>query len=278
MTGRLTLCATPIGNLSDTSERLAATMRGADVIYAEDTRRTKTLLNALGVRARVESYFVGNEAQKTDEIIARLEAGEHVALVSDAGMPTVSDPGQRVVAAAFEAGAAVSVVPGPSAVTAAVAASGLSGDRFVFEGFLPRKAGERAERLASVANERRTVVLFAAPTRLERDLADLVAACGRDRVVVVARELTKLHEEIRRSTLGEAAAEWSERTPRGEFTLVLEGAPRSAIDLAGAIREVHARTQDGERMSVAVREVADIAGVGRRDLYQAVLAESRPDA
>jgi 16S rRNA (cytidine1402-2'-O)-methyltransferase len=272
MSGRLIICATPIGNLDDASPRLARTLAEADVVFAEDTRRTGKLLERLGVSAELRSFFTGNEAQRAGELRSRLERGETVALVSDAGMPAVSDPGVAAVRAARAAEAAVSVVPGPSAVTSAVAISGFGGDRFVFEGFLPRGGSERERRLAWIAAETRPVVVFSAPSRVVQDLEDLAAADDPGRGVAVAREVTKLHEEVWHGTLAGAIRRWTEETePRGEFTLVLEPRMEPAPDLWTALDDVHARMDAGERLSTAVRDVAEETGVSRRVLYDAAL-------
>ncbi|MEA3501604.1 MAG: 16S rRNA (cytidine(1402)-2'-O)-methyltransferase [Actinomycetota bacterium] len=273
MTGRLIICATPIGNLDDASPRLQQTLAAADVVFAEDTRRTGKLLERLGVSAQLRSFFLGNEGERTVEIRARLERGETIALVSDAGMPAVSDPGVAAVRAARSVGATVSVVPGPSAVTSAIAVAGLGGDRFVFEGFLPRSGEERGRRIDSVVGDERPVVLFSAPSRVTKDLADLAAAAGGDRAIVVAREITKMHEEIWTGTLEEAVHHWtSETEPRGEFTLVIEPRPETPPDLHAALDSVLERMDGGERLSNAARDVAEETGVSRRGLYEAALA------
>jgi 16S rRNA (cytidine1402-2'-O)-methyltransferase len=273
MNGRLVICATPIGNLDDASPRLQATLASADVVFAEDTRRTGKLLERFGIDAELRSFFVGNEADRSVEMRSRLEQGETIALVSDAGMPAISDPGVAAVRAARSVDAVVSVIPGPSAVTSAVAASGLGGDRFVFEGFLPRGGDDRKRRIDAIAAEDRPVVLFSAPGRVAADLADLAGAAGSGRTVVVAREMTKLHEEIWSGTLEDAIRRWSEVVePRGEFTLVLESRPIEPPDMPAALVAVEERIADGERLSNAVREVAADNGVSRRILYEAALA------
>ncbi|MEA2009183.1 MAG: 16S rRNA (cytidine(1402)-2'-O)-methyltransferase [Actinomycetota bacterium] len=274
MTGNLIICATPIGNLEDASPRLKHTLAAADVVFAEDTRRTGKLLERLGVTAQLRSFFLGNEGERTIEIRSRLERGETIALVSDAGMPAVSDPGVAAVRAARSVGASISVVPGPSAVTSAIAVAGLGGDRFVFEGFLPRSGEERGRRIESILQDDRPVVLFSATSRVAKDLADLAAAAGDDRSVVIAREITKLHEEIWAGTLVEAADRWTtEVEPRGEFTLVIEPCPESPPDLSSALAAVVERMAGGERLSNAVRDVAEESGVSRRVLYEAALAD-----
>jgi 16S rRNA (cytidine1402-2'-O)-methyltransferase len=272
----LILCATPIGNLGDAPPRLAEALATADVVYAEDTRRTRVLLDALGVTASLRSYFAGNEDRRSAELAERLGAGETLVLVTDAGMPGISDPGISAVRAAQRAGATVSVVPGPSAVTAALAVSGLPADRFVFEGFLPRSGSARRRRLDRLAAEERTTVLFAAPSRLADDLADLTAALGDERAVTVTRELTKLHEEVWQGTLGEAAQRWREVAPRGEFTLVVAGVEAFVPDLATAQRHVEDLVAEGATVSAAVRRVADDTGVSRRELYERVHGETGP--
>jgi 16S rRNA (cytidine1402-2'-O)-methyltransferase len=274
VTGSLIICATPIGNLEDASPRLKRTLATADVVFAEDTRRTGKLLEHLGVTAKLRSFFLGNEGERTVEIRSRLERGETIALVSDAGMPAVSDPGVAAVRAARSVGANISVVPGPSAVTSAIAVAGLGGDRFVFEGFLPRSGEERDRRIESVVQDDRPVVLFSAPSRVTKDLADLAAAAGDARTVVIAREITKLHEEIWSGTLAEAVDHWTtEVDPRGEFTLVIEPHPESPPDLPAALDAVVERMAGGERLSNAVRDVAEETGVSRRVLYESALAD-----
>jgi 16S rRNA (cytidine1402-2'-O)-methyltransferase len=274
VSGRLVICGTPIGNLADASPRLRDELATADLIYAEDTRRAATLLRALEVTGQVRSYFVGNEERRSAELTAHLAAGDTVALITDAGMPAVSDPGLSAVRAAIACDAAVSVVPGPSAVTAAVAISGFAADRFVFEGFLPRKGRSRRSRIAAVAAEERTVVLFSAKTRLAADLADLRDAAGTDRPVVVARELTKLYEEVWRGTLAGATVEFGDAArARGEFTIVIAGAPEAAGDVEEAVAAAIAAIDAGESPSAAVRRLAGEKRIGRRDLYEAVLRE-----
>jgi len=265
------LCATPIGNLSDASPRLGSVLQSADVIYAEDTRRAAKLLQALDVPTRARSFFVGNEQRRAAELRSRLESGETVALITDAGMPAIADPGLSAVRVALEVDAEVSVVPGPSAVTAALAVSGLPTERFVFEGFLPRKGGDRRRRITELAAEPRTIVIFSAKSRVAADLADLAEELGVDRPVVIARELTKAFEEIWRGTLGAAAAHWSSQEPRGEFTLVLRGAGPGHVELSHLVAKVKDLILQGESMADAVRRTASESGASRRSLYQAVL-------
>ena len=266
------MCGTPIGNLGDVSRRLAETLEAADVVFAEDTRRTGTLLRHLDVDRPMRSYFAGNEAQRSAELRERLEGGETVALVTDAGMPSVSDPGLSAVRVAIAAGAEVSVVPGPSAVSTALAVSGLPSDRFVFEGFLPRKGGDRRRRLGMLAVEPRTSVIFSAPNRVGRDLRDLAETLGSDRQVTVTRELTKLHEEVWRGTLGDAARRWEpEGTALGEFTRVVAGADAARVDPGTLLAEVDAAQDAGSSRSDAIRAVAERHDVSRRELYDAVI-------
>lgn len=268
--GTLVLAATPIGRPDDASRRLAAELAGADVVAAEDTRRLKRLVGDLGVTlgGRVVSYFEGNEAARTPALLAALLAGERVLLVTDAGMPSVSDPGYRIVAAAVEAGVPVTSVPGPSAVLTALAVSGLPVDRFCFEGFLPRKGGERSRRLAELADEPRTLVFFEAPHRTAAALEALAEAFGADRPAAVCRELTKTHEEVRRGPLAELVT-WAGEGVRGEVTIVVAGAtgPRLATD-DDSLRSAVARREDaGMTRKEAILEVARAAGVPKRQVY-----------
>ncbi len=272
-TGVLVLAATPIGQATDAPPRLAAELAGADVIAAEDTRRLSRLATDLGVdvKGRVTSYFDGNEAARTPGLVARLVAGERVVLVTDAGMPSVSDPGYRLVVAAVEAGVTVTAVPGPSAVLTALALSGLPVDRFCFEGFLPRKAGERARRLAGLAAEERTLVFFEAPHRTAAALAALAEAFGSDRPAAVCRELTKTHEEVRRGPLGDLVG-WAAEGVRGEVTIVVSGASPASVagdvdSLRGAVADLESA---GEPRKDAIKAVAARAGVPKRVVYDAV--------
>jgi 16S rRNA (cytidine1402-2'-O)-methyltransferase len=272
--GLLVLAGTPIGDPADASPRLVAELAGADVVAAEDTRRLRRLARDLGVEVpgRVLSYFDQNESARTPELVEALLGGARVLLVTDAGMPSVSDPGYRLVAAAVAAGVRVTAVPGPSAVLTALALSGLPVDRFCFEGFLPRKAGERARRLAELAGEPRTTVFFEAPHRLAASLSAMAEALGADRPAAVCRELTKTYEEVRRGPLGELAA-WAAAGVRGEVTVVVAGAPAAeglaADDLVG---EVEALVGSGTRLKDATAAVAERHAVSRKDLYDAVLA------
>jgi 16S rRNA (cytidine1402-2'-O)-methyltransferase len=272
--GVLVLAATPIGRVGDAPPRLAEELAGADVVAAEDTRRLRRLAADLGVelRGRVVSYFEGNESSRTPQLVEALEAGERVVLVTDAGMPSVSDPGYRLVAAAIDAGIPVTAVPGPSAVLTALAVSGLPVDRFCFEGFLPRKGGERSRRLAELAAEPRTMVFFEAPHRTGAALSAMAGAFGDDRAGAVCRELTKTYEEVRRGGLG-ALAEWAADGVRGEVTIVVAGAaPTAAVDTdpASLRAAVAALEEDGMRRKDAIALVAQQAGLPKREVYQVV--------
>lgn len=271
MQGTLALCGTPIGNLSDISKRLADTLRAADVIYAEDTRRAGKLLHHLGISKPVRSMFAGNETARSIEIGERLTVGEFVVVVTDAGMPVISDPGASAVRSAESVGAVITVIPGPSAVSAALAASGFSGDRYVFEGFLPRKGKERSARLSRLVGDDRTVVFFASPKRLGKDLGDLAVSLGDDRRVVVAREITKLFEEFWRGSLAEARDHWSSVDVKGECTVVVEGRPDGPPSIDDALLVVERLVGEGLRLSDAVREATSLTGVRRNILYEAAL-------
>ena len=267
------LAATPIGQAADAPPRLATELAGADVIAAEDTRRLARLAAELGVdvKGRVTSYFDGNEAARTPGLVERLVAGDRVVLVTDAGMPSVSDPGYRLVAAAVEAGVTVTAVPGPSAVLTALAVSGLPVDRFCFEGFLPRKAGERARRLAGLAAEERTLVFFEAPHRTAAALTALAEAFGPDRPAAVCRELTKTHEEVRRGPLGDLVG-WAEEGVRGEVTIVVGGAEPGLGRRGRRLPAGRGRRPGGggEPRKDAIKAVAARAGVPKRVVYDAV--------
>jgi 16S rRNA (cytidine1402-2'-O)-methyltransferase len=276
MTGVLVLAGTPIGDVADAPGRLSAELGSADVIAAEDTRRLRRLTKSLDVTpaGRVLSYFEGNEAGRTPELVEALLGGARVLLVTDAGMPSVSDPGYRLVVAAVEAGIRVTAVPGPSAVLTALAVSGMPVDRFCFEGFLPRKAGERARRLAESAQEPRTLVYFEAPHRLAEALAAMAVAFGADRAAAVCRELTKTYEEVKRGPLGELA-EWAAGGVRGEITVVVSGAEPAGPDDADAAelaRRVAVREAAGEHRKAAIAEVALAAGLPKRTVFDAVVA------
>ncbi len=275
--GMLILAAAPIGRPDDASGRLAAELAAAPVIAAEDTRRLRRLAARLGIEltGRVVSYYEGVEAGRQDLLLGELRAGRDVLLVTDAGTPGVSDPGYRLTAAAAEAGIRVTVLPGPSAVTAALAVSGLPSDRFCFEGFPPRGRGDRSRRFAELAGERRTMVFFESPRRAGTTLAELSAAFGADRRAAVCRELTKTHEEVRRGTLAELAA-WAAGGLLGEITLVVEGAPAArgtgAGDVSAAVAEVTRRVAGGLSRKDAIAAVAAETGVPRNLVYDAVVS------
>jgi 16S rRNA (cytidine1402-2'-O)-methyltransferase len=273
LAGTLTLAAAPIGQPGDASPRLAAALRTAPVIAAEDTRRIRRLAASLGVQlaGRVVSYYEDVEQARAVMLVDELLAGLDVLLVTDAGMPGVSDPGYRLVSAAAAAGIRVTVLPGPSAVTAALAVSGLPSDRFCFEGFPPRRPGEQARRLGELAAERRTLIFFESPRRLAGTLAALAEAFGAARRAVVCRELTKTHEEVRRGTLAELAS-WAEAGPLGEITLVIEGARAGRPGDAGAAAaEVEERVAAGAPRNAAIAAVAKEQGLAKRELYDAVV-------
>jgi 16S rRNA (cytidine1402-2'-O)-methyltransferase len=270
--GVVVLAATPIGDVGDASPRLVAELANADVIAAEDTRRLRRLLERLGVQteARIMSYFEGNEARRTDDLVVLLERGARVVVVSDAGMPSVSDPGYRLVSAAVARGFRVTAVPGPSAVVTALAVSGLPVDRFCFEGFLPRKASERYGRLTELATEPRTMVFFEAPHRAAATLSAMVQAFGADRSGAVCRELTKTYEEIRRGSLQELA-DWASSEVRGGVTLVIGGATTRTADLESAAKDAVELTAGGMKLKAAVAQVAQQQGVAKNALYERAL-------
>jgi 16S rRNA (cytidine1402-2'-O)-methyltransferase len=274
--GVVVLAATPIGDAADASPRLRAELIGADVLAAEDTRRLRRLLDRLDLvaRGRIVSYFEGNEAARTPELLTALAEGARVVVVSDAGMPSISDPGYRLVAAAIEQGVRVTAVPGPSAVLTALAVSGLPVDRFCFEGFLPRKAGERTRRLTDLAAEPRTMVFFEAPHRTADSLAAMAEVFGSDRSAAVCRELTKTYEEIVRGPLSDLV-DWAATPVRGEVTLVVGGQPLVLTDLAGAVGQVLALTGEGAKLKPAVAEVAGRTGLAKNLLYDHALQAGR---
>ncbi|MGX7669768.1 16S rRNA (cytidine(1402)-2'-O)-methyltransferase [Plantactinospora sp. DSM 117369] len=273
--GRLILLGAPLGNPGDASARLRDALGQADVVAAEDTRRLTRLARDLDVTitGKIVSYFEGNEERRTPDLVDAVLDGALVALVTDAGMPSVSDPGYRLVRAALDAGAPVTVAPGPSAVTTALALSGLPTDRFCFEGFLPRTGGPRRARLRALAAEERTLVFFEAPHRVAGALADLAAAFGTDRPAALCRELTKTYEEVLRRPLGELATWAATGEPRGEITLVVAGAPAVAApvpavaDLRAAVADLEA---GGTSRRDAITAVATEYGLRRRDVYNAV--------
>jgi 16S rRNA (cytidine1402-2'-O)-methyltransferase len=272
------VAAAPIGRPDDASPRLARALGDTPIVAAEDTRRLRRLAAALGVRpaGKLVSYYDHIESRRTPELLAALRDGTDVLLVADAGMPGVNDPGYRLVAAAAEAGIQVTALPGPSAVLTALAVSGLPSDRFCFEGFPPRKPGERARRFAGLATERRTMIFFESPRRLAVTLGDLARALGAGRRAVVCRELTKPHEEVRRGPLGELAG-WAAAGVLGEITLVVDGAPQDAgaVPVAAAVREVAERVAAGASRRDAITAVASAAGLSRRAVYAAVVADGQ---
>ena len=272
--GRLVLVGTPIGNLGDLSRRAVEVLRDADVIACEDTRRVRQLLSACGVAAgrRLVTVNEHNEAAQAPGLLERVATGQTVAVVTDAGMPAIADPGERLVAAAAAAGHDVQVVPGPSAAVAALVLSGLATARFTFEGFLPRRGKARSQRLAEVAADVRTVVIYEAPHRVLETVADLCEACGPDRRVAVARELTKVHEEVWRGTLAEARDHLTATEPRGEYVVVVEGAPPAGpptgTDIDAALRVL---LEGGADKRTAIAQVAADLSVPKRQVYEAAL-------
>ncbi|MFC4223064.1 16S rRNA (cytidine(1402)-2'-O)-methyltransferase [Lysinibacter cavernae] len=267
------LAATPIGNLGDASRRLIETLESAAVVAAEDTRTTAHLLRALGIenRPKLISLHDHNERERSIELVA--EAAESdIVVLSDAGMPTVSDPGYHLVSLAAEQGVRVTAIPGPSAVITALAVSGLPTDRFCFEGFLPRKQGERLRMLGELSGERRTMVFFESPARLAASLADVVTVFGAERRVAVCRELTKMFEEVRRGSAAEVA-EWAADGVRGEICVVVEGANTRAVSADEALAQVRSLVASGARLKDAAGEVAEQTGHSKRDLYQAALTK-----
>jgi 16S rRNA (cytidine1402-2'-O)-methyltransferase len=266
--------ATPLGNLGDLSARAAELLRTVPVVAAEDTRRTRGLLSHLGATPQLLSYHAHSEDRRLEMLLQILHDGRDVALVSDAGTPAVSDPGPELVAAAREAGVTVVPIPGPSAVATALSAAGLRGDRYLFLGFIPRKGGERARLLARAAEEEWSVVLFEAPPRLVDLLADLAKLAGGDRRAVVARELTKLHEELRPGTLDELARYYSEHPPRGELTIVVEGtgAPAEPPDRTeDAVAQATHLLAEGLTRKEVVRRLSESLGLSRNDAYRLVM-------
>ncbi|WP_061963705.1 16S rRNA (cytidine(1402)-2'-O)-methyltransferase [Demequina aurantiaca] len=274
MTGRIVLAATPIGNIADASAHLRELLETADVIAAEDTRRLRDLATRMGltITAPVIAVHDHNERDKAAALVAEALAGKTVVLVSDAGMPTVSDPGFRVVEAAADAGVGVTVAPGPSAVLTALALSGLPTDRFCFEGFPSRKAGERAGALAALSAEARTMVFFEAPHRLSATLTAMAEAFGPERRASVSRELTKTYEQTMRGGLAELAQWASDDEPRGEIVITVAGRPAEQPSMSELVDEALRRVESGERAKDAVADLAGVAGVPRRELYAAVLS------
>jgi 16S rRNA (cytidine1402-2'-O)-methyltransferase len=263
--------ATPIGNLGDITERAVATLGSVELVAAEDTRRTGRLLAHLGIKKTMRSLFEGNERERTQELLAELREGCDIALVSDAGMPGISDPGYLLVRACVQEGIEVRIVPGPSAVTAALLVSGLPCERFVFEGFLPRKGAVRRERLRAMAEDPRTVVLFESPLRLPSLLADVAAELG-DRRIAVCRELTKLHEEVVRGRVSEVLALLAEAKTRGEIVVVIEGARGlGPVDLDGLVDEARLLVEGGMRKREAAATVARERGGSANAIYEVLV-------
>lgn len=274
MSGKLYLVGTPIGNLGDFSPRAADALREADFIAAEDTRVTLKLLNHFGIRKPMVSYFEHNKYASGAKIFERILAGETCALVTDAGMPAISDPGEELVRLCAEGGVEVLTVPGPSALISALALSALPTGRFCFEGFLSTANKSRREHLESLRSERRTMIFYEAPHKLQNTLKDLTDAFGPERRISLCRELTKLHEQILRMTLGEALAYYTENDPRGEYVLILEGAAEAseeALTLEDAVSLALERIASGASKKDAVREVSRETGFPKNALYDAVL-------
>ncbi|MGH2629936.1 MAG: 16S rRNA (cytidine(1402)-2'-O)-methyltransferase [Actinomycetota bacterium] len=271
MTGTLWLVATPIGNLGDVSARARAVLGDVDLVACEDTRRTGRFLAGLKIKAPLLSFFEGNERERTEELVRRLAAGEDVALVSDGGTPAVSDPGFRLVRACIDAEIDMRVVPGPSAAVAALVLSGLPTDRFVFEGFMPKKPGERLRRLEALRHEPRTIVIFESPVRVQTLLRDVLVAIG-DRDVAVARELTKLHEEVVRGHVSEVLSRLGDSDLKGEVVVVIGGERvRPAPDMSGCIEEARELVTGGMRKRDAAHAVADRHGVSANELYRSLI-------
>lgn len=277
MTGRLVLVSTPIGNLGDMSPRAIEALKACALICCEDTRHSGKLLSHAGISGvRLAVADEHREVQRIDEVLGVLATGQDVGVITDAGTPGISDPGMRLVAAVVEAGHPVTAVPGPAALVMALVVSGFDTTRFVFEGFIPRSGRERDDRIAEVAAERRTSVLYEAPHRVVRTVADLVTACGPDRRVALARELTKLHEETWRGTLADAAAHLAEVAPRGEYVVVLEGAPQAAAatdeQIVTALRTA---LGGGADRRTAIATVMSATGANKRRVYDLALTIPR---
>jgi len=271
VSGILYLVGTPIGNFGDMTDRARETLGTVAVVAAEDTRRTGRLLAHFGIEAKMVSLFQGNEDRRTQELLKELRSDHDVAVVSDAGMPGLSDPGYQLVRASVDAGIEVRVVPGPSAVLSALVVSGLPTDRFVFEGFLPRRAGDRRMRLRGLAHDRRTVVLLESPHRVSTLLRDVLVELG-NRQVAIARELTKLHEEVIRGRTSEVLARLPELTLKGELVVVLEGSRRAQVlDLEELVGEARALVQAGMRKRDAASEVARKRGASANAIYESLL-------
>lgn len=277
--GALYVVGTPIGNLSDFSPRAKETLAEADFIAAEDTRVTMGLLNHFGLRKPLISYFEHNKLSRGETILARLRAGETCALVSDAGMPAISDPGETLIAACASEGLPVYVVPGPTAAVSALAVSGLPTGRFTFEGFLSMNKRSRREHLSQIAHETRTMIFYEAPHKLRRTLGDFEKLFGGDRKIAVVRELTKLHEEVWRTTVGEAAARYREQEPRGEYVLVVAGTDQPAQDepytLEDAVDLAQELLESGTAPSEAAKQAAKATGIRKAEIYKALAEEKQ---
>ena len=270
MSGILYLVATPIGNLGDFTPRAVEIMRNVDFIAAEDTRVTIKLLNHFEIKKPLISYFEHNRVQSGERIVQRLLSGENVALVSDAGMPAISDPGEDLVRLCGESGVTVQVIPGACAAVSALALSGLPTQRFTFEGFLNTSGKKRIEHLESLCEEKRTMILYEAPHKLMVTLEDLHGAFGGERKICLCRELTKLHEETIRTTIDAAIALYSEKAPKGEYVLVIEGAPESTapeMTLEQALERVASYRAEGKGLKEAARLAAQDSGYSRNELY-----------
>ena len=276
MAGILYLVATPIGNLGDFTPRAVETLEQADFIAAEDTRVSLKILNHLGIKKPMVSYYRHNTESSGPQILSRILAGENCALVTDAGTPAISDPGEELVAQCAEAGVQVCAIPGPCALVTALAVSGLPTGRFTFEGFLAMNKKNRAAHLKSLGGEQRTMIFYEAPHKLRATLDDLLAAFGPERRISLCRELTKLHEEVRRTTLGEAARHYAENPPKGEFVLVIEGAPPKAQEeytLGDGLAMVTKLQEQGMSARDAVKEAAGVCNLSRKALYDRVMKE-----
>lgn len=273
MSGTLYVCATPIGNLSDISERLRSVLAEVDLVAAEDTRHTGKLLNHLGIQKPCISYFTHNQRGHGEVIIKELLSGKNVALVSDAGTPAISDPGEELVQLCAKENIPTVPVPGACAAISALSVSGLTTGRFVFEGFLPMQKKGRMDRLAELKNEKRTIIFYEAPHKLVRTLADFAETFGEDRRISLCRELTKIHEEILRTTVGEALTKYSEEPPRGEYVLVCEGAPEETVSWEDLTIAEHVAFYEKSGMSKmdAVKKVAKDRDVPKREIYDAVM-------
>ncbi len=273
--GKLYVVGTPIGNLGDMTYRAVETLKSVDFICAEDTRVTAKLLNHFEIKKPLVSYHEHNQRQAGESVVSRILSGEDAAIVTDAGMPCISDPGEGLVKLCAEKGIEVSVVPGPSAAVSALAVSGLDTSRFEFVGFLSVNKKQRAERLAEISENRATLIFYEAPHKLVRTLGDMLQALG-DRRVSLCRELTKIHEEIRRTTLSAALEHYTENPPKGEFVLIVEGAQEAADEpetLEAALAQVKRLAENGMRPADACRQIAKATGFSKGELYQALLEE-----